>query len=88
MASYARKPNVVEAYQWVGDTKKPMPLWVVEAMVQDIVFKDKGSDELMVRICPDHLSSVPVGDYLTKGMRGSIGVWGKQRFEDMYQPLF
>ena len=80
MASYARRPQVIEAYEWTGDTSKPIPPWVIEALSigKDLYMKGK---ELHFMGQP-----VAVGDYVVNSIGGAT-VKNGQVFKQNYYLL-
>jgi len=42
MASYARKPQTIEAHQWNGNITEKMPVWLYDAIMAGDKFVMKG----------------------------------------------
>lgn len=79
MASYARRPTVVEAYHWVKDNKEPYPEWLIESFVDGGLIMN--GTELFYNGQP-----VKFGDYIVKESNG-VSVRHGQVFEQHYYPL-
>lgn len=79
MASYARRPTVVEAYRWVEGNKESYPEWLVETLVNGGLIMN--GTELFY-----NGQSVKSGDYIVKEPNG-VSVRHGQVFEQHYYPL-
>lgn len=67
MASYARKPQTIEAHQWNGDITEKMPAWLYDAIVDGERFVMKGR-QLFLRTGEEAEGDYLVddGDYIVR----------------------
>ena len=81
MASYARKPSVLEAFQWTGEVKNRAPWWILEALVNGKLIQE-GKQLLL-----PGFGAVPIGDYIIKEPAGAVSIRNKSVFEQNYYRL-
>lgn len=82
MASYARKPQTIEAFQWNGDITEKMPEWLYDAIMIGEQFVMKGR-WLFLRTGEEAEGDYLVddGDYIVREADGDISTRNRWVFE-------
>lgn len=88
MSKFRKKPVVIEAFKWTGDrTQTEDPLWVIEAIKNDVVFfKGKLTED--VKLCIKTLEGTMTadrGDYIIQGVNGELYPCKPDIFEKTYE---
>lgn len=90
MATYCKKPAVIEAFRWTGDIdQKEDPEWAVQAIRQGFIHFDKlGTPEvtLIVRTLEGPLRA-NLGDYIIRGAKGELYPCKPDIFEQTYEEV-
>jgi hypothetical protein len=80
MAKYRKKPVVIEAFKWTGDSRqKEEPKWIVEALRRKGAFINFEPNEtgeeaipyLLIKTLEGDMKAYQ-GDYIIKGVNGEI----------------
>lgn len=88
MASYARKPQTIEAHQWNSDVTEKMPAWLYDAIMEGDKFVMKGRG-LFMRTGEEVEGDVFVDDgtYIIKEGDGDISTRNRCVFESEWYLL-
>lgn len=82
MASYARKPQTIEAHQWNGNITEKMPVWLYDAIMAGDKFVMKGR-KLFLKTGEEAEGDYLVGDgdYIVREGDGSLSTRASWVFE-------
>ena len=85
MARYRKKPVVVEAFQFFGEsnTNPYIPDWFVDAVLAHTIVA--GPDHIVIKTLEGEMRC-GVGDWIIKGIQGEICPCKPDIFEATYEP--
>lgn len=90
MAQFRKKPVVIEAVQYTGETVRveDVPLWLIEAMFDRTVRvpKDDAVKELHIHTL-EGVMTVSVGDWIIRGVKGELYPCKPDIFAATYEPV-
>lgn len=88
MASYARKPQTIEAHRWNGNVTEKMPEWLYDAIMAGEKFVMKGR-QLFLRTGEEAEGDYLVddGDYIVREGDGSLSTRASWVFESQWYLL-
>jgi hypothetical protein len=82
MPKFRKKPVVIEAVQWTGDNlMEVFALTNAQELGEDFI-----SDDLTIPTLEGEITAMK-GDYIIKGVKGSIGTCKPDIFEAKYEPV-
>jgi hypothetical protein len=88
VVKFRKKPVVIEAFQWTGDTKQTEdPEWIVEAIRNgDVSFIDCCTPKmkLVIRTLEGNMVAKP-GDWIIRGVKGELYPCKPDIFEATYE---
>ncbi len=87
MASYARKPQTIEAHQWNGDLTAKMPEWLYDAIMEGNKIVMKGKNVFINSEYGEQMYLVNDGDYIVQERDGNISTRHPAVFESDYYLL-
>ena len=80
---YRKKPIVIEAFKWTGDTYQPgVPLWIGDAFREGLV--EYVAEGIKINTLEGDMIASP-GDYIIKGIKGEIYPCKQDIFEASYE---
>lgn len=83
MAKYVKKPVIVDAFKWIGGPEqKEDPVWICEAIAQDIVKIEY--PHVLIKTLEGTMKA-DVGDYIIRGVKGEIYPCKPDIFEMTYE---
>jgi len=88
MAKYRKKPVVIEAHLWDGNSTK-FPPWLDEAVIADRVeLAGSGSDDMVLEIKTLEGTMIAnLGDWIIKGAAGELYPCRPDIFEATYESV-
>lgn len=86
MASYARKPQTIEAYQWNGDITEKMPKWLYDAIMDGNAIAMVGR-KLFLKTEAEGDYLINDGDYIVREGDGSLSPRASWVFESEWYLL-
>jgi hypothetical protein len=87
MSKFRKKPVVIEAFQVPpgdGDTRRPPPLWMANAMVDGAITLAEGGG-LEIKTLEGTMRA-DVGDWVIQGIKGELYPCKPDIFESTYEP--
>lgn len=87
MASYARKPQTIEAHQWNGNVTAKMPDWLYDAIMEGEKVVLKGKKLFINSEYGEQMYLVNDGDYIVREPDGNLSSRHPAVFESAYYLL-
>jgi hypothetical protein len=87
MASYARKPQTIEAYQWNGDVTEKMPTWLYVAIMNGDNLVFTGRRLFLNNQDGEEAYQINDGDYIVREGDGSLSTRHPGVFESEWYLL-
>ncbi|MEA4805097.1 hypothetical protein [Acetobacterium wieringae] len=87
MASYARKPQTIEAHQWNGDVTQKMPEWLYDSIMNGDNLVFTGRRLFLNNQDGEEAYQIDDGDYIVREADGSLSTRHPGVFESEWYLL-
>ncbi len=90
MAKYRKKPVVIEAFEWTGDSnQKEDPTWLVDKIKNnEVYFTEVGNSGVKLHIKTlEGIMTAEIGDYIIKGVNNEVYPCKPDIFHKTYEKV-